>query len=424
MTAPPSTSIPVRDTGGGDLLRGLRVVEHAQGVAAPFAAKILADFGAGVVKIEPPTGDATRRDGPFPHGLPHRETSAVFLQHNTSKRSVRLDTTTCAGRRLLDALLQDAHVFLSDLTLARATPLALDPPTLHAHHPRLLVAAVTPYGLQGPDAEIPATPLTVAHRSASAYNLVNVFGTTFGPPLPLGGRAFEADAGLAAALAIVAALLARDDDGLPPAQLIDVALQDALTSLDRVDNSIAVNGPTPPSNFVIAHDARLPCKDGLLIVTAGPPHQWRALIRLIGDPPWAFDAQGELLPRKQIRARVRETLGRWAADRTRAEVYRATQEAGAPTGPVLTPSEVLDSAQQRARGFFEPLDHPHAGPLRYPRFAARFLSPSAANGSDPLPDDDDGARTAAPRLGQHTAALLAPHLAPWSAAQARRAGIA
>jgi crotonobetainyl-CoA:carnitine CoA-transferase CaiB-like acyl-CoA transferase len=408
------SDIPASEATESDraLLSGVRVVELSAAedryVAAAFAGKLLADFGADVIKVEPPGGDPSRRAGPFAGGGPQRETSTVFLQHNTSKRGVTLAINEGAGLRLLESLLEGADVFLTGMQNARWPRRLVEMVQAQEMSHGLVVVAVTPYGLDGPEAELPASPLTVGHRSGGAWNLVHAFGSTFGDPVNLPGRAFEADAGMAAALATLAALHERRSTGM--GQLIDVSIAEAIQSLDRVDNSVHVNGPPTPGNQFVGREGMMACRDGYVAMVTGQPHQWRLMLELLSDPPWAFDEAGEPRPRGEIREEIREAMQAWMGDRSKEEIYHATQGAGVPTGPVFTPSEVLASAQEEARGFFQAIEHPVAGSLRYAGYSARFGEMALS-------------QLTAPGLGQDNAEVLGPLLGAWSAAQARRAGV-
>jgi len=396
------------------LMDGVRVVELCDGgagrVSAAFACKLLADFGADVIKVEPPQGDASRRGGPFSSDSPSAETSATFLQYNTSKRGVTLEIGTALGFRVLESLLDSADVFLTDLSRADWPAALIASVQRRGESQGLLVVAVTPFGLEGPDADVVASPLTVAHASGGAHNLVNAFSTEFGGALPLPAHTFEADAGMAAAVAVLAALHERRSSGV--GQLIDVAEIEAIATLDRVDHSIQVNGPAMggPRD---ARDGMIESKDGFTVLVTGQAHQWRSMLELLGDPAWAFDAEGEPRPRTEVAKESKQAIREWVGDRSKAAVYHATQAEGVPTGPVLTPTEVLASAQEEARGFFAPIAHPVAGTLRYPGYSARFAELRLSRGP-------------APTLGQHNGEILGPLLAAlpggWTVALGRRAG--
>ena len=398
---------------GPPLLEGVRVVELAEEVAGPFAAKLLADAGAETVKVEAPVGDMARRMAPFAEPSPHRETSTTWLAYNTSKHSVVLDLETSAGRRLLQALVAAADVFVTDRTPAQLSGLNLNPEELRERYPQLIVAAVTPFGLIGGTAEWPSTALTRAHASGSAAGVRRNLGANTGAPLMAGAKVHEADGGTALALAIWAALIARERYG--HGQIVDVASTDAMMNMDRVDISIAHNdgGPParPPTKGGSAFGGRLECSDGHLIAVTPQSHQWLGLIKAMGDPDWAFDSEGHLIDRMELGETAGEAIEEWAGARTRDEVFRALQSNSAPAGPVMRPSEVMNSEQERVRGFFDILDHPVAPSGRYPQFAAQWT------GSQRAP------RSAAPLLGSSSADVTRPHLSPWTPAQARRAGV-
>ena len=131
----------------------------------------------------------------------------------------------------------------------------------------------------------------------------------------------------------------------------------------------------------------------------------------MGDPDWAFDEDGKLIDRLELGDEAGEAIEQWAGSRTRDEVFRALQVNSAPAGPVLRPSEVMDSEQMQVRGFFDLLEHPVVDSSRYPQFAARWTAASRAP------------RAAAPLLGSSSAAITNTHLSPWTPAQARRAGV-
>ena len=131
-------------------LAGLSVVELGDGTAGPYAAKLLGDFGAEVVKIEGPEGDSSRRRGPFPDGRPDPEASGLFLYLNINKRGVVLDIDSEIGRRALDRLLVPADIFITNLPMARLERAGVASAALRARYPRLIVTTITPFGIKGP----------------------------------------------------------------------------------------------------------------------------------------------------------------------------------------------------------------------------------------------------------------------------------
>ena len=413
MSTNVAETVDSADDLGPPLMAGLRVVELAEEIAGPFAARLFADAGAQTIKVEPPGGDAARRMAPFAEPSPHRETSTTWLAYNTSKRSVALDLSTAAGRRVLQQLVADADVFVTDRTPRQLAELDLRPEDLRERYPQLIAAAVTPFGLVGSASEWPSTALTRAHASGSAAGVRRNLGANTGAPLMAGANVHEADGGMALALAVWSALVARERFG--HSQIVDVASTEAMMNMDRVDISIAHNdgGPPahPPTKAGSAFGGRLECSDGHLIAVTPQSHQWAGLIKAMGDPDWAFDADGNLIDRLQLGEQAAEEIEQWAAARTRDQVFRALQSNSAPAGPVLRPSEVMNSEQEQVRGFFDVLDHPVAPSGRYPQFAAQWTAATRAP------------RQAAPLLGSSTAELTREHVAPWTSAQARRAGV-
>ena len=397
---------------GEPLLAGLRVVELAGEIAAPFAAKLLGDAGAEVVKVEPPGGDPARAMAPFAAGAPDREASISFLNCNTSKRSAVLDVFSGAGRRLMLGLLEEADVLVTDFASDELSAAGLEPSALEERFPRLVIASLTPWGLEGEGSRAPSCVLTRAHAAGAAAGVRRNLGADGGAPVMAGGHVHEADAGFALALGAWAALLARERTGT--GQTVEVAAAEAMATIDRVDISIAANDGGPPMAIRSGRGAfggMLECADGHVIAVTPNPHQWRGMLRAMGDPEWAFEADGAPRDRMALGAEAQAAVAEWAGARGRDEVYRALQAESAPAGPVLRPSEVIESEQERMREFFEPLAHQVAGEGLYAQLPADWTGTRRAE------------RSPAPLLGSSTAELLGPRLGAWTAAQARRAGV-
>ena len=127
------------------LLQGLRVVELGESVSAPYCSKLLADMGAGVVKIERPgVGDQNREYGPFLNDQPHHERSGLFLYLNANKQGVTLDLETPTGREILGGLLAKSQVFVHNLHPTEMDRLSVDYETLRTHNEQLVMASITP----------------------------------------------------------------------------------------------------------------------------------------------------------------------------------------------------------------------------------------------------------------------------------------
>jgi crotonobetainyl-CoA:carnitine CoA-transferase CaiB-like acyl-CoA transferase len=196
-----------------------------------------------VVKIEaPPGGDPARRAGPFPHDAPHQERSGLFLYLNTNKLGITLDIATASGRRILSELLRGVDVFVEDLPVGRAQTLGLGYEALATAYPELIVTSITPFGTSGPRRDWRAYDLNAYHGSGHSSFIYQDPREAERGPVVAGGYIGEYDAGLAAALASMAAVLGRPTTGR--GQRVEVPQQEALVALERGYRRFA-NDPSP-----------------------------------------------------------------------------------------------------------------------------------------------------------------------------------
>jgi CoA:oxalate CoA-transferase len=345
-------------------LAGLRVVELCGMIAGPYCTKLLADLGAEVLKIEEPArGDPARRVGPFPQDIPHPERSGFFLYLNTNKLGVTLNVAASSGQRLLGELLRDADILVEDLPPGRAEALGLGHEALAAEYPELVVTSITPFGSSGPYRDWRAHHLNLYHGSGHSSFIYQDPREAAKGPVVGGGYVGEYDAGLAAAVATLAAVLARPKTGR--GQQVEVSKLEALVALERVDIARFANDPTPIRRLGMV-GGLVPCRDGYVVITAVQNRQWQGLMEIMGNPTWAQDeiCRDEIsrsLHRNEIQPYVEE----WAAHQTGEELYRRGQEANVPVGPVRSVAEVMAWEQARQRGFFAEIEHPEAGPLQY-----------------------------------------------------------
>src|SRR5262245_19027050 len=195
-------------------LNGLTVVELGDGTAAPFAAKMLGDFGAEVVKVESPEGDSTRRRGPFPDGKYDPEASGLFLYLNINKLGVVHDLASDQGRSAMQRLLFGADVFVTNLPADRLKAAGLAPAVLRSLFSRLIVATVSPFGSNGPWAERHGDELVTFATGGIAYSTPGMPDASEDlyrePPLHPTRFAAEMITGLACASAIMAAVNGRE----------------------------------------------------------------------------------------------------------------------------------------------------------------------------------------------------------------------
>lgn len=270
-------------------LQGIRVVELGVWVAGPAAGGILADWGADVVKIEPPTGDPARLFGRM-LGV-EGDVSPPFEMDNRGKRSIVLDMTLEKDRTTARELIDAADVFLTNVRPGALARMALDFATVAAHNPRLVYGLITGYGESGPDADRAAYDVAAFWARAGLAHLLTRPGQT--PPFQRGGMGDHA-AGMTLAAAICAALVARGRTG--EGQMVSTSLyrQGAYTvSFDLntfllTGNSIAIGQRetmgNPCMNNYAAGDGRR-----FWIVGLEAARHWPPLCRAVGRPEWLTD---------------------------------------------------------------------------------------------------------------------------------------
>jgi crotonobetainyl-CoA:carnitine CoA-transferase CaiB-like acyl-CoA transferase len=377
-------------------LEGIRVVELGVWVAGPAAGGILADWGADVVKIEPPTGDPARLFGRM-LGL-DMDTSPPFEMDNRSKRSVVLDLTTDDGRAAALELISGAEVFVTNVRPGALRRLGLDYESVAAIHPRLIYGLITGYGETGPDADRAAYDIAAFWSRAGVAHLLTRPGDT--PPFQRGGMG-DHSAGMTLAAAICAALVARDRTGA--GQLVTTSLyrQGAYTVSFDLNTYLMTGYPigvgqresmgNPCMNNYAAGDGRR-----FWIVGLEVDRHWPPLCRAIGKAEWLddprfADARGRAINAVELIAELdgifaTKPLDEWA------EIF-----AGEPDffwSPVNSIEDVVADEQFHAAGGI--VDVPD-GPAVVPMAA----TPADFHGTPWAP------RSVAPRLGEHTDEVLA-----------------
>ena len=384
-------------------LSDLRVIDLAQGIAGPYCAKLLADAGAEVIKIEPPEGDHSRRLGPFPQDQPHQEKSGLFLHLNTGKKSVTLDISSSSGQTLLMRLLQKADVLVVSEGPSRMAELGLSHAELKAELPQLVYVTVTAFGATGPYKDYQGNSLTAMAMSSIMYNT----GDPDREPLSTGGTPAEYIAGIHAWIGALAALAYRANEGR--GQHVDVSLAEAAACADEYNSAMYAFQGAIRRRFYSRHIFGypmdiLPCKDGHVVVIPGahgfpqvgitsegavsPMSLLLENIELDQDP--LFNSFAE----RMIRWReMDELLLPWLREHTAKEIVDTAQALRMPFAPVPSVSELLEDEHLESRGFFERIEHPEAGELTY-------AGPPFRMSETPL---DIGR---APLLGEHNEELL------------------
>ena len=372
-------------------LAGLKIVELGQLIAGPFAAKTLADFGADIIKIEPPgAGDPLRqwrliRDG----------TSVWWQVQSRNKRSLALDLREAQGQEIVRRLVRDADVLIENFRPGAMEGWGLGPDALLALNPRLIMLRVSGYGQSGPYRDKPGFGV-VAEAMGGLRHLTAEPGRV---PVRVGVSLGDTLASLHGVIGILTALHERHRSGL--GQVIDVALFEAVFNcmeslLPEYSAFGAVREPAGSALPGIAPSNAYRCADGGYALIAGNGDSiFKRLMSAIGcddlgrDPALA-DNSGRVARVAEIDA----AIGAWAAQRSVAEVLAALDAAAVPAGRIYTIADIAADPHYRARGMIETVRMPDGSALSVPGIVPK------------LSRTPGGHRRNAPALGQDTDAVL------------------
>jgi crotonobetainyl-CoA:carnitine CoA-transferase CaiB-like acyl-CoA transferase len=371
--------------------RALKIVECGEGISAAFAAKLLADLGADVIKVEPPQGDLSRRRGPFPEDRPDPEKSGLFTYLNVNKRGVVADLTTADGRELLSRLLEGADVLIHNVAPPARARQGLESAALSARYPNLIIAALSIFGETGPYANYHGYELTAANASGWAFVSPGASPHSELPPLRCFGDQCDFQAGVQAAMVTLAAYLHRLQSG--QGQILELSEREVVTALienNLVHYTYAERVASRLGNRVIGPWFIGDCADGQIFVIAVEEDQWQRLVQLMGNPEWASNELfADRLSRAQNNDALKALMSEWIASWKVQDLYRTAQEHRIPFAPINTMRSLYESQHLRERQFFVELEQPGLGRLKLPGMPSRYGNSSWA------------IRRPAPRLGEH-----------------------
>lgn len=383
----------VRENASG-VLTGVQVIDLTQALAGPYCTMLLGDLDADVVKVEQPgQGDQSRGWGPpYLNGE-----SAYFLSVNRNKRGVTLNLREPEAQAILHRLVAGADVFIvNQPRLSSLQKLGADYETLRALNSRLVYCSITGYGMTGPYAGRPGYDVVIQGEAG----LMSITGEIDGGPARYPIPIADVTTGIYSALAIVAALLARERTGR--GQFIDNSLLESQVAwLTNVGGNYFATGQRPP-RLGNAHPSIAPyqpfkARDKHIIVGVATERLWERFCQALGvqdtiwtDPRFATNAD-RLSHRNELIPQLDGIIATQDADHW-LDLFR---QAGIPCGPINLVDEILDDPQVRARGVIVELEHPAAGLVR-----------SIANPVH-LSETPVSYRLPPPVLGQHNAEVLA-----------------
>lgn len=340
-------------------LAGLNVVELGDGTSGPFAAKLFADFGAEVIKVEGPSGDSSRLRGPFPQDIPNPAASGLFLYLNTNKRGVTLDIDQPADIERLKALLAAADVFISNMNTARLSACGLAPTDLRGQFPELIITTISPFGDSGPWGGRNGEELTAFAMSGLAYSTPGMPDAASDletePPLHPSCFVAETIAGVTAATATMAALVGQLHGG--SGCHIDVSTQAAVASMQIRDLTTASYTGQPynrllnPTTIGRMPNFYLPCRDGYVTIAAPMEVHWDRLVEAMNKPAWALsDRFSTEAARTRNWIDLRLLLLDWTMTLSGRELHEIGEKYQLPFFPFYSVKDVITSDHVAQRG--------------------------------------------------------------------------
>ncbi len=401
-------------------LAGLLVADCSTVLAGPYAAMLLADLGADVVKVEPPEGDATRGWGPPWVGDGAVRTAAYYLSVNRNKRSLRLDLGSEAGRDVLRRLLHRADVLVENHRVGGFARLGFDDDALEALNPRLVHLAISGYGPTGPEAATPGYDFVIQ----AASGLMSITGhpsAAGGEPTKVGVAISDLTTGMLGATAVLAAIAGRDRRGSSAhgrGQRIDISLlESTLSWLANQAQNLFATGESP-ERLGNAHPNIVPYEtfataDGEIAIAVGSERQWPRFAAAIGAPELTDDPRFATNgARVAHRDALRPLLAERVAAASTATWLARLAAADVPAGPINDLATAFAAPQVAARGLLVDVEHPAMGTLR------QVGPPFELHGTPAT------VRSAPPLLGEHSDEILAElGLSPADVAALRSDGV-
>ena len=383
----------------GLALEDVRVLDLTHHLCGPYATKLLADYGADVIKIERRgAGDLARRLGPFKDDDPHPEKSGIFAYLNTNKRSVTLDLTTAGGRGVFFDLLTTADIVVENFRPGVMDALGLGYGELAARRPGIVLLSISNFGQTGPYRDWAGSELVLFAMGGEMYSM----GIEEREPIKMAGTAALFQSGSGAAVAAVGALYGAKWGGR--GEHLDISIYETQTGgVDRRHATIIgyqftgrVSGRIPIGAALGFPNGVFPCADGYVELSGGGA-RFPGTVRMLGSPPELtgpeWTAPGAVL-REDLKELFDTIFYPWLIEHTKREIWAAAQENHVLCAPLYTMEDLFTDPVFRERGFFLEVERPHLGRVTMP--GRPFL----------MSETPWTLRRPAPLLGEHTDEVL------------------
>ena len=377
-------------------LSGILVIDLTRVLAGPYAALMLNELGARIIKVEPPrTGDDSRHIGPFVKTPAGKTKSGYFMSVNRGKESIALDLKADGDRKIFEALLERADVLIENYRGGTMEKLGYGYDTLKDRYPRLIYCGVSGFGHTGPYARRPAYDMVVQAMGG----VMSLTGHPDSPPTRVGTSTGDLSAGLFATIGMIAALYDRKTTGR--GQKVDISMLDSQVAL--LENAISryvatgeVPGRLGSRHPSIAPFAAFATKDGHIAIAAGNDDLFARVARVIGREDLIADERFTNNPRRVVNYEpLHEEMEIALSGKPSKEWLALLDAAGVPSGPLNNVAQVMEDPQVLARNMIiETLD-PELGPIRMQGNPVKLSA-----------HEDPKTRPAAPDLDANRAAIL------------------
>ena len=365
---------------------GLKVLDLSEDIAGSFCARLLADYGADVLKLEPPEGASLRRMGPFFQDDPHPDKSLFFLVMNLNKKGATLNLQTAVGRDILRRLAARVDVIIESYKPGYLESLGLGYDALRQINPALVMTSITPFGQEGPYSHYQGEEIV----NYAMGMIMSISGVQGREPLKHGGFQAQYEGGLNGAASTAMALFHQENTG--QGQHIDVSITECVASTMMATQTMYpfVGGTQHrrrAQGGMFSHP--MPCSDGWIIVQTGGGITWEGLAEFFQAPEMLKPELADPAQRPHNSEELDRVVLNAIKDRGKWELFPKAAEQRILFGLVQTPGELADCPQLESRDFYREVHHPVIGDIKVPAVLFNYsVCPYQV-------------RCASPTLGQH-----------------------
>jgi len=347
-------------------LSGLKVLDVSHHIAGPYCTKLLADFGAQLIKVERPDGgDPARRTGPFRDDKPGPESSVFFFYLNNNKQGITLNLKTDTGINIFKELVKKVDILVENFSPHVMPGLGLSYDTLKAINPGLVMTSISNFGQTGPYRNYKATDIVLQ----ALGGWLSPRGEPTREPVRAGGRLRTSEfiGGMYAAVATMTAFAYKVQTG--QGQHVDVSLVESVADVTPhavEQNTFPDNRPWPKIRTVFSPGVE-ECKDGYIGINVLSGQHWASLCDMMGMKDWAENPDyTTMLSRFLHREEIQKRMNPWLMKHTKEEIMKEGQDWRVPVAPVYNTEDMLKSPQHEARDYFVKVKHKTLGDIIQP----------------------------------------------------------